>query len=92
MESQILFAAVWIIAAVIFTAIIVTKNRDKYGKIPLGWWFVSIGISQICVVVASAVLWKEWWVAHQWIIYVSGGFMMVAVALGIIAKIYGSKY
>ena len=89
---EIIFSTVLLLAAILITTFIVTYNRDMYGRTPLGWWIVGIGISQMCVVIAFAVLWKEWWEAHRWIIYVSGCFAIAAVILGMIAKMYGSKH
>lgn len=92
MEFQIFFTAVCLIAAVAITAIIVTNNRDMYGKTPLGWWIVGVGLSQICIVGALAVWWKEWWIAHQWLMNVSTGIAIAAVVLWVVAKINSRRY
>jgi len=92
MVFHILFSIACIIAAIMITAVIVRNNRDMYDKTPLGWWLVGIGISQICIVAALAVWYKNWWITHQWIMNISSGITIAAVVLWIVAKIYGSRH
>jgi len=92
MVFQILFSLGCIATAIMITAFIVNKNRDLYGKTPIGWWIVGGGISQFCIVIMLAVWFKEWLAANQWIIYLSGGILIAVVALGTVAKCCGRRY
>ena len=92
MWFQILFTFVCLAAAIAVTALITTNNREIDGKAAPGWWLVSIGISQIFLVVIFAVWWQKWFATNQWVMYISGGIACVAVILWAIAKIYTRRH
>jgi len=92
MAFQILFSLLCIAIAIMITKFIVNNNRDLFGRTLVGWWIVGCGISQFCIVIMLSVWCKAWLVANQWIIYLSGGILIAAVALGAVAKFYGRQH
>jgi len=87
MELKIFFTFVCILAIATLTTLIITNNKEYDGKTSPGWWVVSIFISQIFIVPIMAVWWKEWWNAHQWLMYISTGIALLGTLLWAIAKI-----
>ena len=60
-----------LVAAVFFWCWVARRNRDSDGKIPIFWGVLAIAIAQAFIVSASAILWPEWWLAHQLIMTIS---------------------
>jgi len=79
---KIFMAAMCLIAAIIICVIIVRRNYDYlYQKTPVGYWFFSIGISQVLLVAATYFLFEEWWQKHEYLALISTYFAIVCVIM-----------
>jgi hypothetical protein len=92
MWFQIFFSFVCVVAVIALTAFIINSNKEHGGKAAPGWWLVSILISQIFLIVILAIWWKDWWLAHTWIMNVSSGIAIVGFVLWLLAKIYTKRH
>lgn len=92
MWFQIFFSIVCAVAAIALTAFIISNNKELGGKAAPGWWLVSILISQIFLVAILAIWWKEWWIAHMWLMNVSSGIAIIGFVLWLFAKLYTRRH
>ncbi len=82
MFISLYFTCLCLLAGIILLYVIVSDRKDCLTeKTPIGWWITGVAVSQSFFVAIPAIWWEGWWIAHPWILYVSGWITIIFTVL-----------